>query len=343
MQFQGMVNRLFERSKPEPQAPELPYLEEEGEIQDTDALVIQPPYSSKRQKHMGYIALVGASPGNLLADGLLYGQSTAPVPDSEIELRTVQLPVDTRGAMGVLYELEYADLILFTLGTKQRLSSEHIRWLSRMRELGVPMIVLIDNAETIQKKALPQLILAVQDRLHVPVVPIYRNDYQATREKLMKVVFRLSPRLAAMLSLHAPVLRPVLVEQLLTNAAFTSLDLDVNATKDEELSAIGEAQLRLARQIKAVYGRGARLSRQEYQNLLGMATAVTHYTNNLVNHLPTRNKERRTRVANAVSTLLVGYLTMIYHGETPPEVRTQILPHVWRLYRASGQITNTGA
>lgn len=341
MQLQGIYNRIFDRSKPESEFYPLPYLQEEGEIQDTDALVIQPPYPSQRQKHMGYIALVGSSPGNLLSDGLLYGEADSTRPSSEIELRTVSLPSDSRGAMGVLYELEYADLILFTIGTNQRLSSEHIRWLSRMQELGVPLVVLIDNADTISKKVLPQLLIAVHDRLHFPVVPIYKNDYPKTRTDLIKTLFQVSPRLAAMLSLHAPLLRPILVERLLTGAAQTSLDLDTTSSKDEELSPLGEAQLRLARQIKAVYGRGARLSRQEYQSLLGMATAITHYTNDLVEHLPTRSKERRARLANAVSTLLVGYMTMMYHGETPPEIRTQILPHIWRLYRASGQIANS--
>lgn len=339
MQLQNLYQRLFDRPKPAEDVSLLPRLPDDDGIQDTDALIIQPPYAEKRQKHMGYIALVGTTPGNLLKDGLLNNSTHASVEDAE--LRTIELPTDTRSAMGLLYELEYADLILFVLDTRQRLSSEHLRWLSRMQELRVPLVLLINNADQIKKHVLPGLIKTLEQRLNFPVVPIYSNDHPTTRQQLVHTIFRISPRLAAMLSLQSPPLRPILVEYLLTGAAFTSLGLNPEIHKDEDLSPLAEAQVRLTRQIKSVYGKGTRLSREEYQGMLTMATAVTHYTCNLVNSLPGRNRERRARLANAVSTLLVGYITMVYHGEMPPEIRSQVLPQIWRLYRASGQMANS--
>lgn len=339
MQLQDLYRRVFDRSKPDPELPPtLPYLPDDEDALDTDALVIQPPFSAKRQKHMGYIAVVGSAPARLLSSGLLYGLPTPSTGDGE--LRAVDLPSDTRGALGVLYDLEYADLILFVIDTHHRISSEQLRWMARMRELDIPLIILLESPEGARKPVLPRLLAALEERLHVPVVPVYHHDYAVTRTVLIQKLFHLSPRLAAMLSLHAPLLRPILVEHLLNTAAYTSLDLHAGAADDEELSPLGEAQLRLARQLKAVFGRGARLSRQEYEMLLPMATAVTHYTNNLLKSVPTRNHERRTRLANAVSTLLIGYMTMIFHGETPPDIRKEILPHIWRLYRASGQMAN---
>lgn len=341
MQLQNLYQRFFDRPKldPEPTSP-LPYLPDDGDVLDTDALVIQPPFSSKRQKHMGYIAVVGSAPESLLSSGLLYGTPSFSQSSGDGDLRAVELPSDTRGAMGVLYDLEYADLILFVIDLQHRVSSEQLRWMARMRELDIPLLILLESSETNKKQIMPRLLKALEERLHVPVVPIYKHDYPETRNILVQKLYRQSPRLAAILSLHAPLLRSILVEHMLNTAAFTSLDLNGEVLDDEDLSPLGEAQLRLARQIKAVFGKGTRLTRQEYETLLPMATAVTHYTSSLANSLPTRNRERRVRLANAVSTLLIGYMTMVYHGETPPDIRKEILPHIWRLYRASGQMAN---
>ncbi len=340
MPLANLYNRFVDRNKPETSAESsLVYLpDDEGEMLDTDALVIQPPFASHRQKHMGYIAVVGADPNDLLTNGLLYDQSSPTPLGDDNDLRVVELPMDRRGALGMLYDLEYADLILFVIDTRQKLSSDHLRWFSRMQEFEIPVVVLLDNANTMPKSYMPRLLAAAEQRLHVPVIPVYKNNFPASRELLVKRLIHRSPRLAAMLSLHAPLLRPILVKHLLTGAALTSLGLDPDTANDEELSSLGEAQMRLARQIKAVYGKGARLSRQEYQSLLTTATAVTHYTSRIISGLPTRSRDRRARLANAVSTLLIGYMTMVYHGETPPDIRKEILPHIWRLYRASGQI-----
>jgi hypothetical protein len=336
MQLQDLYQRVVDR----PGRATLHGLPEilDDHFQDTEALIIKPPFARQPEKHAGYIALVGNDPESVLDKGLLFNPDS--LPSSGSEVRTLELPTDPQQAMNVLLQLEYADLILFVLDTNERLSSHHLHWLMRMEILKVPIVLLVNNAERVHKRLLPRLLQTLDDRLKIPAVPVYTNEPEHTRALLVETLFAKAPRLAAMASLQFPVLRPVLVQHLLTSAAQHSLGLDAQASTDHDLSQLSKAQVRLAQQIKAVYGKGTKLSAHEYENIRTMAATATHYATTLTRTLPARNPARRARVVNAVSTLILGYLALVSHGETPPDIRTQVLPEIWRLYRASGQMAS---
>lgn len=342
MSLQSFVNRFMKQDPPPADAAPIVNF---GGMQDYEmdtvvsksGVVRQPQH----QRHAGFVAIIGVSPGTLLADGLLAQRN----PDDTVTLgsdalRAFDLPTNSHAVMSLLYNLEYADLILYTLNIHQGLGADHLRWINRLQGRRTPLVIILNGVNRTNQKHLHSIMQMIELRINAPVVPVHTDDHEKSRQSLVEVIYRISPRLAAIMSIHSPLLRPVLAEHMLNKSIHTSMSLDGDTASDEDLSALAEEQVRLIRQIAAVYGRGTRLSRREYTGLVSMVEAVTGYSSELVSTLPAVKEERRTRLANAISTLMVGYITMIYHGETPPEIRSELLPRIWRLYRATGQMAD---
>ncbi|MEL6528202.1 MAG: hypothetical protein AAFQ07_21075, partial [Chloroflexota bacterium] len=68
-----------------------------------------------------------------------------------------------------------------------------------------------------------------------------------------------------------------------------------------------------------------------------MVKSTAPVAKSLVRLLPVFNSQRRARLTNAVGTLLVGYATKMHLGEHAPALGKDLLPQIWRLYRASKQ------
>lgn len=340
MQLPHLVQHVFDRTglRSKPELHGLPEILDDN-FQDTEALIVTPRFTEQSPQSRGYIALVGTGAHNLLGSGRLFDVNVSQ--GDKTHVRALELSDNPQRAMGLLMELEHAEIILFVLNVQERLTSSHLRWLAQMEVLKVPRVLLISGAEAVKPQVLSRTLKTIQERLRLPAVPVYADNPDQTRTLLIETLINLSPRLAAGVSLYSPALRPALVHHFLNDAAHSSLNLEAVASTGEELSPLAKAQIRLVQQLKAVYGKGERLSAQEYQSMLAMATTATHYASHLISTLPTRDPKRRTRAANAVSTLLLGYLVMVYHGETPPDIRQEVLPQIWRLYRASGQSANS--
>lgn len=340
MQLPNLVQQVMDRSglKSKPELHGLPEILDDN-YQDTEALIFTPRFTEPHEQPSRYIALVGKGANGILSSGLLSDGHTPSGDKSAV--RALELTDNPQRAMGLLMEMEHADVILFVLDVQERLTSGHLRWLAQMEVLKVPRVLLINGAERVKAQVLSRMLKTIQERLRLPAVPVYADDPDQTRTLLVETLIHLSPRLAAGVCLYSPALRPVLVHHLLNQAAHNSMELNAQNGTDAELSPLAKAQLQLVQQLKAVYGKGERLTAQEYHSMLTMATTATHYASHLISTLPTRDPRRRARVANAVSTLLLGYLVMVFHGETPPDIRQQVLPQIWRLYRASGQIANS--
>lgn len=340
MQVPSLVQQVLDRAGfgIKPELSGLPEILDDN-FQDTEALIITHPFTQQREPQNGYIALVGRSASNLLKSGVLFAAD--PRSGEKTDVRALELPDNPHAAMGMLMEMEHADLILFVLDIQERLCSNHLRWLARMEILKVPRVLLVNRAENVKPQVVLQMREVLQERLRLPTVPVYADNPDQTRTGLIETLFEISPRLAAVASLQSPSLRPFLVHHLLHNAAHNSLALNTQVNGDGDMSPLSKAQVRLVQQLKVVYGKGGQLSSQEYHSMSTMATTAMHYASHLIRTLPTRDPARRERVANAVSTLLLGYLVIVFHGETPPDIRKQVLPQIWRLYRASGQMAKS--
>jgi hypothetical protein len=304
-------------------------------FQDTEALIITAPFTQQSETPNRYIALVGAGADSLLKSGVLFASDAHSMEKANV--RALELQSNPQSAMGLLMELEHADLILFVLNIHERLCSNHLRWLARMEILKVPRVLLISGAENIKPEVASRLTEALQERLRLPVVLVYANHLDRARTELIKTLFGISPQLAALASLQSSLLRPILAQHLLYHVAYESLALNAKSLNEGDMSPLTKAQIRLVQQLKVVYGKGEQLSRQEYQSMSNMATTAMTYASYLLHTLPSRDPIRRERVTNAISTLLLGYLVIALNGETPPDIRNQVLPQIWRLYRASGQ------
>ena len=223
MQLQSLYHRVFDRTRNQASVHGLPEILDDN-FQDTEALIIRPPFVEQPETQRDFIALVGSDPKVVLEKGILFNPGDRP--PSRTELRAIELPTDAQRAMNVLLQLEHAEMILFVLEAHERLSSHHLHWLMRIEILKVPVVLLVNGAEQVHKRLLSQTLNTLKTRLNLPVVPVFASEPEQTRVLLVETLLDLSTRLAANMSLQLPVLRPIVVQHLLTSAAQKSMALD---------------------------------------------------------------------------------------------------------------------
>ena len=239
----------------------------------------------------------------------------------------ILLPRNPRIAGDELYQLDGMDYIVMLSDKDKRINKDMVRWLNRLKHLDIPMIVLLPFT-AIKRRERQQLDLFTQ-RIGIPVVSVAGENVKEARQHLMMSTMQFMPAMSLALAAHLPSFRDPLVHTLLQDA--TQDSLLANDTYD--------VQINLVRQICAAYSFNAHQFEQQQATMETLIKATSHYTHKLVNRLPLRNEDRRSRFSNALSTLFVGYATAMHLGATAPSVRKDLIPRIWRLYRASRHTT----
>lgn len=271
-----------------------------------------------RQAAYGRIGLVSVGEEVSLPDLLAEAtQSTL--------MQQIMLPVNPRIASEELYELDGMDFIIMLSGTQQRITRNLVRWVNRLKQLQIPLLILLPNAEGQDD---PQRIDAFSRHVGVPVVTLVQQDTEAARQAFLGTAMQVSPAMGLALAAHLPTFRTPLMHNMLGDATENSL-----VFQDE--STLHKTQKELARQISAAYGCNGHNFDQHQAAIETLMQMTNHYTTALTKGVPMRDETRRVRFTNALSTLLIGYGVANYFGAEPPSFRKELLPTIWRLYRAS--------
>jgi len=187
-------------------------------------------------------------------------------------------------------------------------------------------VVLLPRAKP--KRRSQEKINEFSQYVGLPIVPVIASDLDTARQEFLLTAMRIAPATGLALAAHIPHFRFPLMRNLLDTATEESL----YAGPGTEITAV---QMSLVHQICAAYGHNGHQFESHKAALKTLMTTTAHYTTRLVVRFPIRDRARRARLTNAMSTLFIGYATAIYLGATPPSFRKELLPQVWRLYRAS--------
>lgn len=240
-------------------------------------------------------------------------------------LQQIRLPRNPRIAGGELYELDGMDYLVMLSGRERGISKDLVRWLNRLKPLGIPMLVLLPNS--VESRRDRQLLDLFSQRVGVPVLAMSSGNIEQARHDFVLTIMQVLPAMSLALAANLPSFREPLMTALLENAISDSLA--AQHTQD--------VQMQMIRQMYAAHG----LNEREFGNQrVAMETLVkstTKVAENLAALFPIRDRARRQRFNNALSSLLIGHATMMVLGAKPPSIYKQLIPQIWRLYRASRQ------
>lgn len=243
-------------------------------------------------------------------------------------VKRITLPRNPRIAGNELYELDGMDMIVVVSEETQHISKDMIRWLNLLKQLGIPMLVVLPYIRV--KRHEQQKIEQFSQYISLPVIVVTPDKMDEARHEFVITTMSIAPAMSLALAAHMPHFRSPLLQNLMDAAIHDSL----NTNNSDEVSPI---QIRLSHQICAAYGRNGQQFETHKAALETLLNSTRHYCSRFVERLPMKNPQRRIRYANTLTTLFTGYATAIYLGATPPSIRKEILPQIWRLYRESGK------
>lgn len=237
----------------------------------------------------------------------------------------IRLPRNPRIADNELYELDGMDYIVMLTTSQQRITKYMVRWLKRLKHMNIPMLVLLTYE--VKKRREQHQIDVFSKRIAVPFISVVEEDTEMAREKFVSQTLEHMPAISLALAASAPTFRLPLMENLLANATADSMLVD----NPESI------QTDLVRQICAAFGLTEREVEKNRVALDTMVKSTEPVAKSLVRLFPIFSDQRRARLTNAVSTLLVGHATKMHLGASAPSLGKDLLPQIWRLYRASKQ------
>lgn len=274
-----------------------------------------------RQAAYGRIGLVSIGEQATLPE-MLTGATYSPV------MQQIMLPLNPRIASDELYELDSMDFIIVLSGAERRIGKNMVRWVKRLQQLHIPLIVLLPFEISAGHEQ--QRLQAFTQFLGVPVLSVVSEDIAEARRDFVAQAIQTAPAMGLALAAHLPEFRSPLISTVMSGATENSLG------KPDE-NEIEQVQQQLLRQISAAFACNGHKYEKHRVALETLMQMTNHYTNALTQRLPMRSEERRTRFTNALSTLLIGYGVANYFGAEAPSFRKVLLPTIWRLYRASGR------
>ena len=240
----------------------------------------------------------------------------------------VQLPRNPRIADDELFALDGTDMIVIVIDGSKDVDKYTLRWLELLKQFNTPIIVLLPYE--VKKRREQARLNEFAQRIGLPVMSVTAENVDTVRREFVETTMEIAPATGLALGAHMSNFREPLMHNLLATATEDSLVA-------HEVADIEQVKMQLVRQMCAAHGCNGQSFEQHRMALETLIKTTTHYTEQFVKRLPMRDARRRNRFVNALSTLFIGYATAIHLGATPPSFRKELLPQVWRLYRASGK------
>ena len=246
-------------------------------------------------------------------------------------VKRIVLPRNPRSADSELYELDSMDLIVIVQQNERSVSKDAIRWMQILKRLGIPMMVVLPY--TVTKRAQQEKIDHFSQVMGLPVVVFAPDKLESSREVFVEKAMQLAPAGGLALAAKFCDFRFPLMQTVLQNAVVDAQNADSRG--------LSHVQKQMIRQICAAYDCNGNAYQGQEVALGTLAKSLTYYTEKIIRRVPRLETKRRDRLTRSVSTLLVGYATAIHLGAEPPALRREMLPQLWRLYRASRQPATT--
>jgi hypothetical protein len=251
----------------------------------------------------------------------------------------IDLPLDPYDVAGILYRLENTDLIIFVLDAEQGLDPDSFHWIARLRGLNAAMLVVVNKADRIADDRLKTVLEHIEVRSARPVIPLKAVDAHDVRSNLLSAILRISPEMAVPLATEISSLRHSVALHLVMQAVMSCLtiNLEVNTRKDS--SVLVGLQLRLIRQIAAIYGYKEQTGIRKRMGLSvvlrwGIHLAIKHAAR--IQHFEGRIG---MNVISVITTFVVGRSAMLVYGGQLPAWIARYTPQAWRAHHAPANST----
>jgi len=293
----------------------------------------------------GRIAIVGLpGAGKKTLCNSLWGWN-AVQPSEEISrnfglLTLIDLPLDPYDAAGVLYRLEQTDLIIFMLDGERGLDPDSFNWIARLRGLNAAMLIVLNKADRIPADKLQQAVEYLEARIARPVIPLKAVNPDDVRDGLLVAALKMCPDLAVPLATEITGLRPIVALHTVTQAAMTSLSLSLEMSSLPDSGLLIGLQLRLIREIAAIYGYKERAGLRQRIGLSVMLRSTLNFALAQSARLSQLDQRIGKGAISVLTTFLIGRAAMVVYGAQLPRWIMRFTPQSWRM--PHGQATSSG-
>lgn len=240
----------------------------------------------------------------------------------------IDLPLDPYDAAGVLYRLENADLILYVLDGREALTAEGFNWIARLRSIEATLLVVLNHADEIPKETLPQCVKQLEERLARPVLPLSATSSDDIQGKLIPAMLKVCSDLAVPLANEIPSLRAHVARHIVLQSVIGCMTTGLDTGIANDPTAYMGVQMRMIRQIAAIYGYK---NRERYRERIGLSLLlrwVMRFGLPLTARLKRLEAWMRPGMVSAGATLVIGYLAILAYGGHLPRWLRRFAPIV---------------
>lgn len=240
------------------------------------------------------------------------------------------LSVDPYEMSGILYRLENTDLIIFVLDAERGLDPDAFNWIARLRGLNSAMLIVLNKADRIPDQKRQPVLEYLETRTARPVIPLKAIDPQDVKENLLAAILHISPDLAVPLAMEMPGLRSSVASHTVMQAVMTAMTLNLEVNTRHDSSVLVGLQLRLIRQIAAIYGYKEQNGMRQRIGLTVALRWLIHMAIKQSARLQHLDSRVGGGMVSVVSTFIVGRGAMLVYGGQLPGWLARYTPQAWR-------------
>ncbi len=240
----------------------------------------------------------------------------------------IDLPLDPYDAAGVLYRLENADLILYVLDGREMLTAEGFNWIARLRSVEATLLVILNHASEMPNETLPQCVKELEERLARPVLQLSATSSDDIQGKLIPAMLKVCPNLAVPLANEIPALRAQVARHTVLQSVIGCMMTGLDTGIGNDSTAYMGVQMRMIRQIAAIYGYK---NREHFRERIGVSLLLRwamRFGLPMTARLKRLEAWMRPGIVSAGTTLVIGYLAILAYGGHLPRWLRRFAPIV---------------
>lgn len=192
----------------------------------------------------------------------------------------------------------------------------YFEWLAQLKNSRMKVMVVCNlSAYRINKARFDEL----QRKIGMGAMPLNVDDPQAVHERFLQGLLKVCPSVSVALAREITKLRHRVAQQLIARGAMTSIALTLEQSTPDDHAMLIDLQLRLVNRIATVYGCKQQAGYERFL-LTTVLRGITRFLLRIYIHLPKSPARFGPSAVNLITTTVIGYGAMVYHGMTIQDV-----------------------
>lgn len=275
--------------------------------------------STEPSDEQARIAIVGLpKTGQVALYNSLWGWDAIREADSQTPVRSlglftlVELTAHPQEAHTMLMQLGNVELVVMLITGDPACEQVYFEWLAQLKNSRMKVMVVCNlSAYRINKARFDDLL----QKFGVDALALNVDDPQAVHERFLQGLLKVCPSVSVALAREISKLRHRVAQQLIIRGALTSVALTLEQTRIDDHSMLVDLQLRLVTRIATVYGCQQQAGYERFL-LTTVLRAITRFVLGVYVHLPKSPARFGSSAINVITTMVIGYGAMMYHGMT---------------------------